>query len=250
MVLGDNIFADHEETLKLTSNAMYVNNGIIVKNLAALIPAKPTKGTHRFTIFTMGRICHQKNSKLFNDSAKAMPELRFVWIGDGELKDELSSENIEITGWVDREEALKLAVDSDVFILTSLGEGLPVSLLEAMYMKKICVVSNVIGNRDVIHNEVNGYVCDGLDDLLKSMEIIRNNNQDSIIENAYQDVINEYNTEVMAETYLSIYKIRGGQQRNVNMLLYVLSITSYNQFCVMIGERWLQHDESTYRICI
>lgn len=39
----------------------------------------------------------------------------------------------------------------DVFLLPSRWEGLPISLLESMYMKKICVVSNVIGNRDVIH---------------------------------------------------------------------------------------------------
>lgn len=44
---------------------------------------------------------------------------------------------------------------ADVFLLPSRWEGLPISLLESMYMKKACVVSNVIGNRDVIHNGEN-----------------------------------------------------------------------------------------------
>ena len=37
-------------------------------------------------------------------------------------------------------------------------EDLPISLLEAMYMKILCVVSDVIGNHDVIQNEKNGFV--------------------------------------------------------------------------------------------
>lgn len=35
---------------------------------------------------------------------------------------------------------------------------------EAMYMKKFCIVSDVIGNRDVIHSEYNGYVCKAVDE--------------------------------------------------------------------------------------
>ena len=78
--------------------------------------------------------------------------VKFVWIGDGELRDQLTSENIEITGWADRSTAIRYAVNADVFLLPSRWEGLPISLLESMYMKKACVVSNVIGNRDVIVN--------------------------------------------------------------------------------------------------
>ena len=43
-------------------------------------------------------------------------------------------------------------------------------LLESMYMKKACVVSNVIGNRDVIHNGENGFVCTKVEDFVKAIE--------------------------------------------------------------------------------
>ena len=36
--------------------------------------------------------------------------------------------------------------------MTSLCEGMPIALLEAMYVKKPVIVSDVIGNRDVIKN--------------------------------------------------------------------------------------------------
>lgn len=54
-----------------------------------------------FTVFTLGRICYQKNPTLFNTIAELLPDVRFVWIGDGELREELKSKNIEISGWVD-----------------------------------------------------------------------------------------------------------------------------------------------------
>lgn len=46
------------------------------------------------------------------------------------------------------------------------------SLLEAMYMKKLCVVSDVIGNHDVINDGVNGYVCQTVNDFYNRISII------------------------------------------------------------------------------
>lgn len=123
-------------------------------------------------------------------------------------RDELKSLNIEITGWVKREEALRYSLQGDVFILTSLWEGLPISLLESMYMRKLCVVNNVIGNRDVIHNGENGFVCDSVDDFVEAIR--EAGNHQDYIDNAYYDVLNEYNTEVMAENYSKIYLTKIG----------------------------------------
>ncbi len=217
---------EHQETLKLTRRSTYVDNGINIADLD-----KQLKGVqitaHPFTVFTLGRICYQKNPALFNQIAKAMPDVRFLWIGDGELRKELSSPNIEITGWADRKLALMKSMNADVFVLTSLWEGLPISLLEAMYMKKPCVVNNVIGNRDVIHNGENGFVCDEVKefvDAIRECQTIQNKiameDQETIqmkqknkvkgyVEKAYQDILTEYNTGVMARKYAKIY--RGGE---------------------------------------
>ena len=132
---------EHLETLKLTKKAVYVNNGININELQKNID-KTEKINHPFTVFTLGRICYQKDPTLFNEIAKQLSDIRFIWIGDGELRNELNSSNIEVTGWVDRMKAIKYAVNADVFILPSRWEGLPISLLEAMYMKKICVNNN------------------------------------------------------------------------------------------------------------
>ena len=196
---------EHKETLKLTKNANYVNNGINTIELQNLLE-QVERRDHTFTAFTLGRICSQKNPVLFNNIAEALPNIKFLWIGDGELRNCLTAPNIEITGWTDRFNALTLAQNADVFILTSLWEGLPISLLEAMFMKKTCVVSNVIGNKDVIHNKLNGYLCDNLDEFVKAIKDTQLSNENVYSEKAYQDIINTYNTKIQAKKYDDIYK--------------------------------------------
>lgn len=196
---------EHKESEKLTKRAIYVNNGINIKKLANLIKKNHSDLKHPFTVFTLGRICYQKNPYLFNQIALNMPNVQFLWIGDGELRNELTAPNIKITGWVERDEALNYSISADVFILTSLWEGLPISLLEAMYMKKICIVSNVIGNRDVIHTGENGFVCDSVDEYVDSIQNAENNKNTLLIENAYQDILCKYNTKTMADQYSRIY---------------------------------------------
>lgn len=194
---------EHKETLKLTNRATYVNNAINIEKLKSKVE-EVEKIDHPFTVFTLGRICYQKNPSLFNAIAEAMPNTRFLWIGDGELRNQLTSENIEITGWVDREEALKNSVNADVFILTSLWEGLPISLLEAMYMKKICVVSNVIGNRDVIKNKKTGYVCENVKEFVAAIK----ERKQEYVESAYNDLLENYETKEQGKRYANIYKGR------------------------------------------
>lgn len=194
---------EHLETLKLTKKAKYVNNGINVENLQALLDTIQKKESKERTVFTLGRISYQKNPKLFNEIAKKMPNIKFIWIGDGELRDQLTANNIEITGWLDRESALKTAMNADIFILTSLWEGLPISLLEAMYMKKMCVVSDVIGNHDVITNNLNGYVCQTVEEFVNAIDNYPNN---AVIDRAYQEILDSYNTKVMAKKYIDIYE--------------------------------------------
>ena len=196
---------EHEETLHLTKKAEYVNNGINVKELQKLLDTITVTRNDRFTVYTLGRINYQKNPSVFNEIALALPDVQFTWIGDGPLRDQITAPNIQITGWLDRPQALKIALQADAFLLTSLWEGLPISLLESMYMKKPCVVSDVIGNHDVIQNGRNGYVCNKVDDYINAVQEIRDEKAGSLIKNAYSDVQMEYNIRVMAERYRNIY---------------------------------------------
>lgn len=191
---------EHQESLKFNKKAVYVSNGINVEKLERVL-GRIEKAEHPFTVFTLGRICYQKNPVLFDQIAEAMPDVKFLWLGDGDLREELKAPNIEIIGWMDRKSALERSMSADVFVLTSLWEGLPISLLEAMCMKKLCVVSNVIGNRDVIENGRNGFVCNDVDGLVKGIM----GGTKAMIETAYNDIMEKYNTMAMDKKYIAVY---------------------------------------------
>lgn len=199
--------SEYEITKELTSNATYVDNGINLKEFDGIDMNHQTDFNH-LKIATLGRISLQKNPALFNKIAKTFPNLEFIWIGDGELRDKLTASNIKITGWVDNKAALKYLSSADIFILTSLWEGLPMALLEAMYMRKICIVSNVVGNRDVIQDGKNGYVCDSAKDFIKKIQSIflAKNFASSLGYKSYIDVLKHYNSQIMAEGYKKIYE--------------------------------------------
>lgn len=200
--------SEYEATLNLTKNATYINNGINISEFDELEDNEFSE-SEGLNICTVGRICYQKNPELFNKIAEAFPNIPFTWIGDGDMKNKLTSSNINITGWVDRKEVLKFLSRSNVFLLTSLWEGLPISLLEAMYLKKICITSKVIGNQDVICHGKNGFFADTLNDYL----VVINNlikykySIEDIKIKAYRDVINKYTSSIMVEEYLKLYKI-------------------------------------------
>ena len=127
-------------------------------------------------------------------------------IGDGELKNELISPNIKITGWKDKEKVLEELNKNDIFILTSLWEGLPIALLEAGYMKKLCIVTNVIGNRDVIKNNENGYIFNCTDEIIKKINKINNIEYYKLTKTIKKDIKENYNMQIMINKYKKVYE--------------------------------------------
>lgn len=199
---------EYEEAHKLSKNSICINNGVNIDKLMIESQGLEQKNIDydNLKICTCARITYPKNPKLFNEIAKAFPNIQFTWIGDGELREELTASNIIITGWKEKRELLKLINENDIFILPSLWEGLPISLLEAMFMKKICIVSNCIGNKDVIKSGENGFICNKLEDFINKINEIKNEDVESIQNKAREDVERIYNINIMAKQYDKAYK--------------------------------------------
>lgn len=197
---------EYEEALKLSKNAICINNGINVEKLQEETKDFETKeiDLENLKICTSGRIGYQKNPEFFNEIAENLPNIQFTWIGDGDLREKLTSENVIVTGWKTRKEVLELVNENDIFILTSLWEGLPISLLEAMYLEKPCLVTNCIGNKDVIRHGENGFIIDEKN--YKS--IIGNVNKrkfEEVSKKAKEDILKEFNIKKMTEKYRGEY---------------------------------------------
>lgn len=72
------------------------------------------------------------------------------------IKDNNLSNIVEYIGWVDGENKIKELIKSDIFILPSYSEGLPISILEAMSYRNAIIASDVGGIPEIVFDKSNG----------------------------------------------------------------------------------------------
>lgn len=138
--------------------AVSINNGVPVKALSPA-PSVSSTGGAKFRILTCARIVQQKNPALFNEIAsyfKDFDQFEFVWVGDGEDREQLISPNIIVTGWLPPQEARKLITGCNLYLSTSQYEGLSFSVLEALALKRTVLLKDCVGNRDIVRKGLNG----------------------------------------------------------------------------------------------
>lgn len=108
------------------------------------------------------------------------PNLHYLICGVGPEKESLEekakelgiSDQVHFLGFrTDVKELLKI---SDIFLFTSLQEGLPRSLMEAMAVGLPAVVSKIRGNVDLIEDGKGGYLCNpyDVDGFVKSIKAV------------------------------------------------------------------------------
>lgn len=114
-------------------------------------------------VVTAGRLSEQKNQKLLIDTVKELKkegmEIKLIILGDGPLKQELQEyvekaglgEAVKMPGNVDNIE--DYFAEADIFALSSIYEGLPLVILEAMAAGLPILTTDVGGIRDVLGEE-------------------------------------------------------------------------------------------------
>ncbi len=174
----------------------------------------------RTIIGTIGRLVPEKAHDILIDAARLIianyPEVYFVIVGDGPLRDHLQSkvkelnlqEYVIFTGVSNNiPEILSLM---DLFVLSSISEGLPMVLLEAMAAKKPIVTTKVGEIPNIISNNVDGIVVSPNDtaELKKGIEYFLRNKEkaDVMAKNAYSKVVQHFLSKVMAENYIKVYE--------------------------------------------
>lgn len=120
-----------------------------------------------FIIGAIGRLVSQKDWETYiyaaSEVLKKHTEVVFLVVGEGELKNEIQKlifklgldNKVILTGYVN--EIHKIYGIIDIFVNTSLWEGLPYVFLEAMRYNKPIIATNT-GNEKVIMNEESGFV--------------------------------------------------------------------------------------------
>ncbi len=102
--------------------------------------------------------------KLAQGLTGVLPKAKFILIGDGPLRGKITRlikrlnirEKFVLTGW--RRDIPRILPALDIFVLTSLWEGLPITVLEAMLAGVPVVVTDTGGIGEVISDSINGYL--------------------------------------------------------------------------------------------
>lgn len=114
----------------------------------------------RVRVGWLGRMVGVKDPALALDVARKMPELEFLLAGGGELLEsirESAPQNAKVLGWVDRNDLLAA---TDVIILTSKSEGMPIAAIEAQLVGLPVIAPNVGSLREVLSNGETGFLVD------------------------------------------------------------------------------------------
>ncbi|HAH05265.1 MAG TPA: hypothetical protein DCM05_01875 [Elusimicrobia bacterium] len=118
-------------------------------------------------VVSVGNLKPQKNAGDFLRLASLVlmkrPDARFLFVGDGELRRRLEEAaaraglegKLVFAGW--RKDVPELLAASDLFVLTSLWEGLPRALVEAMKSGLPCACYATDGVVDVLTDGRNGF---------------------------------------------------------------------------------------------
>ncbi len=185
-------------------NVQVIENGISCKK------RKDEKKRHNsICIISTGRLSYQKNPKLFNEIAEQLldePKVQFIWCGEGESRKELKAPNIQTTGWLDKTEVLKKITEADIYLSTSLWEGLPISVLEALSLGKPVILSDCVGNRDLVEN--NGFLFKRAEEAVRDIRTLLADQKKRIVMGKRSQRLFEekYTVEKMAQQYLNMYQ--------------------------------------------
>ncbi len=167
-------FPDNDETKRNRfRNEFYVREHTIAIGIAGrLVPVK----NHSFFIEVAERVLQQSTNR----------QLKFFIVGDGAEKANIirrlnekklsytqagalynPSASFVFTSWRNDMDAVYAGLD--MVLLTSLNEGTPVSLMEAMSAAKPVVSTNVGGVAELIEHGTTGFICNSIEQMTKTV---------------------------------------------------------------------------------
>ena len=131
-------------------------------------------------LISVGELNENKNQSIIIQALEQINDKRihFILCGEGNMRDRMEAmlynckDNVHFLGH--RSDVIELLRASDVYVMPSQREGLSRSLMEAMCMGLPCVCSDIRGNRDLLHHNQGGMLCNSLNEYINAINDISN----------------------------------------------------------------------------
>ena len=185
-----------------------IPNGLRTEEFRDLAKRTPVVSSK---IVGSGRNAPSKNLKLFFDIARAMEnrDLEFLWVGGDEAAKQACPPNVAVSGFIPSEQCLAEIAEAYVFLQTSLWEGLPRAVLEAMALGVPVLAHPSIGSEELVSDGAGGQLCENLEVFIaKLKEII----DDPVLRarlsaGAQQKIDADYNLKSIRKQWKSLYAL-------------------------------------------
>lgn len=215
--------SEYESVLK---NKFADKNKLHIIENGVVIPELPTNENVFYTkpllVTSITRFDYAKNSSLIINileylaKTNSLDRFKFIFIGSGpeetlvknKLKEKKFSDYVEFTGNMPRpEDILKKTF---CYISTSRWEGLPLGMLEAMAIGIPCIATDVSGNRDLVIDQVNGFLFNLTEPQMAAKYLIEISNDINLWRkfsiNARNLVTKKYSLNFMLEKTKNLYE--------------------------------------------
>ena len=210
------IFCNYYFVSSNTDKRYLMNKKFFFKNKIQLVPNwvdvnKFDYQTKRSGIIAIGRLEKQKNFeyliKSFQNTNKEI-----TLIGDGSLRNKLVrlSEKlnckVNFLGKINNNEVLNLISNHKYFVLTSLYEGNPKSLLEAMSLGCVVIAPKDENITEIIKDGVNGFIYQpDLDNINNLIDELERKDLTDIKKKAFEYVVENNSLEIISNKEFATY---------------------------------------------
>lgn len=168
-------------------------------------------------IISAGDLINRKNYKVSLEAIAKVndPRIHYYICGKGPLHKELEdyacqlniSSQVHFLGF--RSDVKELMWASDIFLFTTLQEGLPRSLSEAMASGLPCIASKIRGNVDLIEDGVSGFLCNPMDSecfAKKILMLISDQKLKASLKEGTKEEIYKFQDKTVAKMIKKIYE--------------------------------------------
>ena len=209
---------DFLEIENINKKVYYIPNGVNIPDFNRVKVQK----FKRLTLLFVGRLHPQKNLETLIQAVailtKDSPDIQLLIVGDGNQKSQLKKlvqtlhlqNHVKLLGQKTGLDLIRFYKSSNIFILPSIYEGQPLTLLEAWAAKLPVIVSKTGDCQSLVRNGKNGYLINHPDDSQEIASVIfkvfKNHNLEKLGTNGYNFVRQNFSWEKSAQEYFKVYE--------------------------------------------
>lgn len=195
----------------------YIQNGIDLEYPDSIVGSSDIKNEfkipeHQPLSVLLSGMHKRKNVdiiiKAFNELGKDFP---LLVIGDGEDREMLeklaTGNHIHFIGY--QKETANYLRNADIFLSASSSEGLPLSVMEAMFMENIPVLSSIPPHLEIVEGSSfihYTFECEDVDAIITHCRSLLNCDFSALKKEAKEIIATHFSANRMTEEYITLYK--------------------------------------------